>query len=84
MLAAMRPRHLGEWAALARLSPWGESRADLRAGIVAAIIANTHRDPKRKAAPFRPKDFMPFHEEEDPDRLAARIWGSLDRLRKRT
>ena len=51
---------LGGWLALHRISPWGEDRADLRAGIVASVIANVNRDPKRRAAAYKPVDFMPY------------------------
>jgi hypothetical protein len=54
----MPARIWAEWIAYYNLEPWGEERADWRAGMVAATIANAHRDPK-KHAPFRPADFMP-------------------------
>jgi hypothetical protein len=56
MLEGMSARSLNEWAAYAGLEPWGEDRADLRAGIVAATIANVHR---RKGRAYSAKDFMP-------------------------
>lgn len=40
------------------LEPFGEDRADLRAGIISSTIANVNRDPK-KSQPFAAKDFMP-------------------------
>ena len=46
--------------AYARLEPFGEDRADLRAGIIASTVANAHRDPKK--SPFKPQDFMPDYE----------------------
>jgi hypothetical protein len=42
-----------------RLEPWGEERADLRSGIVASVIANVHRNPKKQRKPCQPVDFMP-------------------------
>jgi hypothetical protein len=51
-----------EWKAYAALEPFGEARADLRSGIVAATLANIHRAKKTKA--FKPHDFMPFQEED--------------------
>ena len=38
--------------------------ANYRAGIVASTIANCYRDPKRKAEPYQPKDFMPLEDQE--------------------
>ena len=41
------------------IEPFGEERADLRAGIVAATTANVWRGKKDKA--FKPTDFMPYY-----------------------
>lgn len=48
-----------EWLAYYGLEPFGEERSDLRAGIVAATVANANRDAKRRAKPFEPGEFMP-------------------------
>jgi hypothetical protein len=40
------------------LDPWGDERADLRAGIVACVIANCNRT-RRGSRKFKPADFMP-------------------------
>jgi Protein of unknown function (DUF4035) len=45
------------WQAYFALDPFGEERADYRAGIIAATIANVHRAKGQKA--FTPPDFMP-------------------------
>lgn len=45
------------WQAYSLLEPFGEERADLRAGIVAATLANVNRG--RQTPPYRPRDFMP-------------------------
>ena len=58
MLAGMSSRQFEEWATLYSQEPWGDWRADLRAGIVASTLANIHRKPKAPA--FTPQDFMPF------------------------
>ena len=57
-------RELAEWLAYAQLEPFGEPRADLRAGIVASTIANTHRDPKVRKRPFEPQEFVPDFAEQ--------------------
>jgi hypothetical protein len=58
MLAEMPASLWWEWIAYSRVEPFGEERADLRAGIIASVIANAHRDRKRGKT-FRPSDFMP-------------------------
>lgn len=40
------------------LEPFGEERADLRSGIVAAILVNANS--KKGARTAKPLDFMPF------------------------
>jgi hypothetical protein len=53
----MSSLEFAEWMAYAGLEPFGEERADLRAGIIAATIANVHRPGERD--PYTPTDFMP-------------------------
>ena len=64
--------------AYAGLEPFGEERADLRAGIVAATVANAARDPKVQRDPFTPEEFMPKFESEDsteqtPEQMLALV-----------
>ena len=54
-----------EWMAYAALEPFGETRADLRAGIVASTIANVWRS--GESEPFTPGDFMPTFEPQEPE-----------------
>lgn len=54
-----------EWWALYEHDPWGESRADLRMGILASTIANRHRDSRREPR-YTPQDFLP-HFGETPE-----------------
>lgn len=60
---------LSEWIEYYRLEPFGEERADLRAGIVASTIANCHVGKRGKA--FKPSDFMPFFEKETSNRVMS-------------
>ena len=54
---------MAEWIAYDRIDPWDENRADLRAGIIASVIANVNRGKKTKA--FTPRDFMPWAKGEE-------------------
>ena len=56
-------RELYEWMAFYRIEPFGEERADLRAGIVASVLANANR--RKGAKAFMPRDFMPYAKMED-------------------
>lgn len=79
MLARIPSRLLSEWMAFARLEPFGEGRADLRTGIVAATVANVHRAHGERA--LKAEDFMPDFEAEaeaedqpeDWERLLSRV-----------
>ncbi len=57
LLNRANSRELTEWRAYYSLEPFGEERADLRAGIIAATIANIYRDKNTKA--YKPVDFIP-------------------------
>lgn len=59
-----------EWMAFAELEPFGEWRADLRAGIIASTIANVNRSADSEA--LTPKDFMPFERTEEEPEVDAR------------
>ena len=56
LLARTSGQELAEWAAYYRLEPWGEERADLRSGVVAALICNALRGKGGKVR--APQDFV--------------------------
>lgn len=58
MLSRMGSDELSEWMAFYSLEPFGDYRADVRSGVVAATFANANRAPNAKV--FTPEDFMPF------------------------
>lgn len=72
LLGRMSARELSEWMAYAQIEPFGEKRADLRAGIVASTMANIYRG-KRK--PFKAEDFMPEFERQEkaPEEMQAML-----------
>ena len=78
LLTEMSSLQLAEWLAFFQLEPWGEERADLRAGIIASTIANVNRSPKRKKA-YEPKEFMPQFdaEPEDAETTAMRLMAQM-------
>lgn len=74
LLARMNSRELAEWMAYYRLEPFGELRADVRAGMVASTIANVHRQPGK--APFGPLDFLAFPEPQpkaEPEDMNTKV-----------
>jgi hypothetical protein len=56
LLGRVTSRELTEWMAYERLEPFGEWRADLRAALVAMVMANAWRGKDQKA--FTIEDFM--------------------------
>jgi hypothetical protein len=64
LLARVGSDELTEWMAFYQLEPFGEMRADLRSGVVAATFANAYRT--KDARPFTPEDFMPYIERSAP------------------
>lgn len=70
LLAEMTSTQIAEWMAYFRLEPFGERRADLRAGIIASTVANAHK--AKDSRPYKPQDFMPdFEQGTDEDEAAA-------------
>jgi len=65
LLSRISSRELTEWRAYYGLEPFGEDRADLRAGIVASTMANVFR--KSGAKPYKAQDFMPRFEKTRQD-----------------
>lgn len=55
----MSAAELAGWRQFYDLEPWGWQADCYRAGIVAALLANIHRDTRRQPFPFKPLDFVP-------------------------
>jgi len=53
----MDSRELAEWMAYYRIEPFGENRADYRAGVISSVLANINKKKGSKA--FKPEDFVP-------------------------
>lgn len=51
----MPAREFAEWGVLYAQEPFGDLRADLRAGIIASTVASQYSN-----KPVRTRDFMPF------------------------
>ena len=77
MLSEITSAQFAEWMAYSRVEPWGEERADLRAGIVASTIANVNRGKDKK--PYKPQQFMPDFEPVDE---ATRVQRMLESVRR--
>lgn len=82
----MDSREFAEWMAYYAISPFGDDRADMRNGIVAATVANAA--PFRKGGKtFEATDFMPFANhtrrrmsEEEIQMRVKMIWAASDQM----
>lgn len=78
---------LREFGELVKQWEQAEDRKFFRAGIIAATLANIHRDPDR-TAPFSPQDFMPQRggaqalSADDAARNAGAFFKSLDKTQE--
>jgi hypothetical protein len=57
MLRSRSARQLMEWLRFAELEPFGPEREDYRTGAVVNVMANAHRNPKRR--PFTIEETTP-------------------------
>lgn len=75
MLRRIPSRLLSEWMAFFQIEPFGEERADLQAGIVAAAVVNSQRAKGSRA--ISPFDFIPkfdeIPDEPDPELLLHKV-----------
>ena len=69
LLARIDSAELTEWMAYSQIEPFGEERADLRAGIVASTTANVWSG---KGKSFKPSDFMPKFDAKPARGIEAR------------
>lgn len=75
MLREMTAAQLMDWFAYYAVEPWGEERADLRIGILSAMVANAF-GAKAKPEDFLLADRMPKPKQDvkaDMERMAATL-----------
>lgn len=63
--ARMTAREFQAWKAFYLVEPFGNTREDHRAGIIAATIANTFK--KKSATRYKPADFFPEYKPRRQD-----------------
>lgn len=86
LLARLSSRQISEWMAYYTLDPFGEERADLRMGMLMALIANVNRDPQKRKEAYTAEEFMPkFGEEykqDGPGKQDGQTWEQQKELLK--
>ena len=55
----MPHREFVDWVALYQIEPWGDVRGDMQAALITGLLANVHRDKKKRPKPFGTHEFMP-------------------------
>jgi hypothetical protein len=58
---AMSSAEFGEWIAFYSIEPFGDRIEDLRAGVVASVVANVNR--KASTPAYKPLDFIAWAQE---------------------
>lgn len=84
MLKSMTMKQLEEWAEYSSIEPFGEERADLRAGIVASAVLNANRS-KSTDKVWSAQDFlMKFGKEDEANQPYTDVekWEKLKRSMK--
>jgi hypothetical protein len=69
MLAEMDASEILEWRQFYEIEPWGASRDDLRAGIIASTVYNMQRG--RGSKHLGPRAFMPDTGQDEPSEPAT-------------
>jgi uncharacterized protein DUF4035 len=67
----MSAREFYDWLEFYAVEPFGDTRADIRAGIISSTLANIHRAKGRKA--YNPSDFMLFQEQPEEGSTKALV-----------
>lgn len=63
-MSDLTARQLKEWEVYYSLEPFGDIRADMRSGIIAAAIANFSFHRTKKSKVYKADDFMPKFEQK--------------------
>lgn len=64
LLAEVSWQELQEWHAYYKVEPFGEQRADIRAGLICTVIANSAFGRKKGSKAYQIKDFLLFQDTE--------------------
>jgi hypothetical protein len=72
MLRRIDIEELREWRAFAELEPFGPRRDDARAAQTSWMLAELHRDKKKRRRPFDLDDFVLDHGDDKPKKRRKR------------
>lgn len=61
LLRMLTARQFEEWVSYYESNPFGEERADWRAGMIASVLASCHSKTR-----YKPADFMPTFKQKTP------------------
>lgn len=73
----MPARLFREWLEYEQLEPFGQWRDNFHAAMIAAILANANRDPKRTPAPIKMSEFFYVDAETERENADKKILGAL-------
>ena len=80
MLRELTALQYAEWVMYYQVDPFGEQRADLRAGIIASTMSNRWRVKHEQSV--QPIDFMPFakSQEQTPEEIKLHLRSILTQV----
>lgn len=62
-----------EWQAIYNAEPFGHARGDLQTALIASLLANAHRDTKKRPKAYGIKDFVPDYWQQFVEDRGAQI-----------
>jgi hypothetical protein len=80
MLRRMTWKQFVEWQVFDRLEPFGPERADQRAGALIMVLANAHRDSKRKSTAWTLAECIPMFGDSEVPKKAPMDWRAMKAL----
>lgn len=62
-----------EWQAFYAIEPFGHARSDIQTALLASLVANAHRDTKKRPRPYGIRDFIPEYWQQRAEDKSAQI-----------
>lgn len=62
-----------EWQTFYQVEPFGHARSDIQTALLASLLANAHRDTKKRPKPYGLRDFTPDYWQQRVDDKGAQI-----------
>jgi hypothetical protein len=78
----MDARELGEWMAFYKIEPFGFDADNHRAGVIAQLVGEIHRNRKKQPKPFTIDDFYPMSCSNESKKMGENKDDKADRMKQ--